>query len=453
MVISINKDIFKAYDIRGIYPYQIDEKSAQIIMSSLIRHFKPMTVLVSRDTRGSSPALFNALTSVIPPTIKAYYMELSTTPMLYFWAGKLNVDLSIMVTASHNPPEYNGFKISKENVYPVSGEEILGIIEEQLKAIPVLDNLRYLHNNANMEEIKGSILEYRKFLLGQVDKNKFKRHLKIACDCASGSAGLILAQLFKNLPVDATFLCMMPDGNFPNHHPNPLIFDNIKHLAELIKGGRFDLGAAFDGDADRVIFLDENGNPIPSDLMIIYIATALKKKKNIEKIFIDTRSSKAVVEELSKLKIEVQRIKAGHLYMRRKLAENKNCFAAELSGHYYYKENYNADAAILTLLLVLERLSSSNEKISEVIGKFKKYISTGELSYPAKDKDTILQKVEKYFSNSKKEYVDGISVCEDDFYLNVRKSNTENFIRVVIEAESNHKLNSIKEKVEKIILG
>ncbi len=446
---NLEKNIFKAYDIRGIYPAELNEESAKIINNALIQHFHPKTILVSKDVRTSSPCLFKAIMDTIPEHIKTYYLELSTTPMLYFYAGKLDVDLSIMITASHNPPQYNGFKVSKKNVYPISGEEILSIIinNEKLR----IGNEKLSNTNEHIEEIKEAVAGYREFLLKQIDSRNFKRVLKIACDCSNGTSGLVLTRLFQNLLIEAVFLCMMPNGNFPNHDPNPLIFNNIKHLSEFIKEGKFDLGIAFDGDADRVIFLDEKGNPVPSDLMLIYIARAMKIKKNISKVFIDTRSSQVIFEELGKLNISVERIKAGHLYMRKKLAENTNCFAGELSGHYYHKENYNSDAAILTMLYVLEQLSSENIKVSEIVNKFKKYVSSGELSYKVENKNIVLDKIDKYFSNTKKEYIDGISIYESDFYMNIRESNTENLVRVVIEAKTKEMVDNIQKKIENII--
>lgn len=450
---NIDKNIFKAYDIRGIYPEELNEESAKIISNSLIQQIQPKTILISKDVRTSSPNLFKAIMDTIPEHIKTYYVELSTTPMLYFYAGKLDVDISIMITASHNPPKYNGFKISKKKVYPISGEEVLNMLNDINEFTSSRVGKSTARNNkyTNIEEIKGAVSGYREFLLNQINKNKFKRVLRIACDCANGSSGLVLVKLFKDLPIEPVFLCMMPSGNFPNHDPNPLIFNNIKHLSDLIKDGQFDLGVAFDGDADRVIFLDEKGNPIPSDLMIIYIANTIRNEKNINKVFIDTRSSQIIFEELNKLNIQVERIKAGHLYMRRKLAENTNCFAGELSGHYYHKENYNSDAAILTMLYVLKQLSSENIKISEIVNKLKKYVSSGELSYEVKDKDIIMEKIDKYFSNAKKEYIDGISIYENDFYMNIRKSNTENLVRVVIEAKTQETINNIQRKIESII--
>ncbi len=446
---KINKSIFKAYDIRGIYPDELDEETTKVIVNSLVQYLQPKTILISKDTRKSGVKLFNTITQVIPSYIKTFYVELSTTPMLYFLAGKLDVDLSIMITASHNPPQYNGFKISKKNVYPISGEEILELIEKTHEQLNQQGNR--FNSSCVIEEIKGAVSQYRKFLLEQVNRRNFKRVLHLAIDCANGVSGLVLSKLFKGLPVEAALLCMVPDGNFPNHNPNPLIFENIKHLSDFIKEGNFDLGVAFDGDADRVIFLDEKGVPISSDLMAIYISHALKRKKNIDKVFIDTRSTQSVIEELNKINIKVERIKAGHLFMRRKLAENQNCFAAELSGHYYYKENYNSDAAILTMLLVLETLSQENTKISHIVKEYKKYETTGELNYEVTDKDNVLHKIDKYFVSSKKEFIDGLSIYEDDFYLNVRKSNTENFVRIVIEAKTKDILNKMKEKIEENI--
>lgn len=447
-ILILNKSIFKAYDIRGIYPEELDENTARIITRALIHNIKPKTMLISKDTRSSGPSLLKGVISAIPDNIKVYYIELSTTPMLYFFAGKLGVDLSIMITASHNPPHFNGFKISGKNVYPVSGEEILKMIEKE----KLSEHYQPISASVSLEEIKGAVMEYRKFLLSHIDIKNFRRPLNIVCDCANGTAGIVLAQLFRDLPVNLVFLCMMPDGTFPNHDPNPLILKNIQHLSDFMKKGEFDIGVAFDGDADRVIFLDEKGNPVSSDLMIIYLARILKNKQGIKKVFIDTRSSQIVVEELKRANIEVQRIKAGHLYMRRKLAENSDCFAGELSGHFYYKNNYNADSAILTMLYVLEQLASSNMKISEVVKDFKKYVSSGELSYETPDKELVLQKIDKYFTGCKKEYIDGISIYEEDCYINVRKSNTENLVRVVIEATTIEHLEKIKEKIEKIIL-
>ncbi|MFN7181771.1 MAG: phosphomannomutase/phosphoglucomutase [Planctomycetota bacterium] len=446
---KINREIFKAYDIRGIYPEQLNEEISVIIVKSLVEHFNPGVILISKDTRKSSPSLFRAIIKIIPSHIKTFYIELATTPLLYFWAGKLNVDLSIMITASHNPRQYNGYKISGKNVYPISGQEIFEIIQE--KKIEHDESKNKVCEKNNLQEIRDAITLYNKFLLEQIKRENFKKILHIAIDCANGTSGIILTQLLKELPIKAEFLCLQPDGNFPNHDPNPLIFENIKHLSDFIKKENCDLGVAFDGDADRVIFLDENGKPVPSDLLIIYLAQILKKTKNIEKVFIDTRSSQAVIEELEKIKLKVERIKAGHLFMRRKLNETQSCFAGELSGHFYYKDNYNADAAILTMLLVIEQLATENRKISQIIKQYKKYESTGELSYTTANKEVVLNQIDKYFAHSRKEFIDGISIYEDDFYMNIRKSNTEDVVRVIIEAKSKNILEKIKAKIEQLI--
>jgi phosphomannomutase len=402
-------------------------------------------VLISKDTRLSSPSLFKAAIETIPKNIKVYFLDISTTPMLYHFAGKLNVDLSIMITASHNPPEYNGFKISTKNVYPISGEEVYSMINNN-SSIPVNTS----RNLLDCEEITSAISYYINFLLSFINKDNFKRKLKIACDCANGTSGLILQQLLPLLPIEYEFLCHEPDGRFPNHNPNPLIFENIKHLSAKIKSGDYDIGVAFDGDADRVIFLDENGEAISPDLITIYVTSILKNKTSLMKVFIDTRSSISVEEELNKIGLKVERTRAGHLYMRRKLIENQNCFAGEYSGHYYYKENYNADAAILTMLLVLEKLSSEKQRISD-LNKVRKYFSTGEVSYPITQKDKALETVEAFFANYKKEYIDGISIYDDNFYLNIRKSNTEDLIRLIIEAKTPEKAYQLKAQIEKLL--
>ena len=438
--------IFKAYDIRGVYGKELTEETSYKIGRSFASMLKCRKVAVGRDMRKSSPSIEKALLKGITDQgADVVRIGLASTPMLYFAVEKLKCDAGINITASHNPGKYNGFKLTKKHAMPISGETGIYKLEKLTK-----------------KEIKKPLKKGRtssKKVLDDYVKNAFKfvnpktlKSFKVITDTGNGMAGIIVPKLFKKIPGKAEHLFLELDGNFPNHEANPLKKSTMSQLKKKVKEKKADIGIAFDGDSDRIGFVDEKGKIVPSDAIISLISEKILSKKPGSKILYDLRSSKIVPEKIKENGGIPIKTRVGHSYIKKHMRKEKAVFAGELSAHYYLKENNYIESPYIVFLLILKIMTETGKTLSQLTAPLKKYHKTDEINFKIKNKEKAMKAVKTKFSKPKKTYsMDGLSIEYKNWWLNLRPSNTEPLLRLNMEADDYKTLKKIKEQVVKIL--
>ena len=440
---------FKAYDIRGVYNKDFNGDDVYKIGYFLPELLEARKILVARDVRISSSEIYNRLAEGITDSgADVYYLGLATTPMVYFGTAKYNFNASVQITASHNPPEYNGLKISRTDALPVGYEMGLNKLEKIIETQnPIPAKVKGVIHDFNYQE------DYLNFL------NKYKSdysNLNVAIDSSNGMAALLLEKILGD---EFIYINNIMDGNFPSHDPNPLIEENVKQLKELVLENNCDLGIIFDGDADRVMFVDENGKFISPDIITAVLARYyyLENNNKNKVVLHDIRTSRAVSEYIEKLGGEVHMWKVGHAYAKLKLRMIDALFGGELAGHYYFKEFYNCDSGILTALIVLQvlkELKESGDKFSSLIDSITKYSFSGEINFRIEEKEKAMIEIKDYFAQYNPDRIldfDGYRIEYSDWWFNIRPSNTEPYLRLVVEAEDDILLNEKFEKIKNIL--
>lgn len=431
--------IFKEYDIRGVYPSELDEETAYKIGHSVARFFKTKKLIVGRDCRLSSPSLARALINgILDESVNVIDIGMVSTPMHYHMLAEMKEN-GVMVTASHNPPQYNGFKLVRSNILQLTYET--GI--KQVEKI-------FLKNDFEMKHpehlIKKDILdEYVGYIYHKFRDNDFSK-LKIVIDFSNG-AGAVPKDVFDRLRIKNIKLNEKIDGRFPGHGPNPMLKENMRQLQREVKRKKADAGIIFDGDADRVRFVDEKGQVVPVDFVFVLLAKAALKNSKETRCYYDLRFSKVVEEEIKKAGGTPKMLRVGNPFYKKALM-NGGLIAGELSGHIMYHDNHDIDDALYASLKLLAILSKGN-KFSELVKPLKRYFQSDEINIKVKDKKNVLKKIEKKYKKHKILKTDGISVYADDFWFNIRESQTEPLIRLRVEANTNQKLKKIVNEVLK----
>lgn len=431
---KLSTDIFKSYDIRGKYPSEIDDLTACKIGTSVARFFKKnnpntKTVVVGRDVRLSSKPLANALIEgICKAGLNVVNVGVVSSEMTYFAVGFYHYDGGIMVTASHNPAHYNGFKICREQAIPVSYDTGIDRIAQYSRQYspPRGEQLGKVIVHDIFEDYKKHVLKFAGNL----------RRLRIVVDAGNGLAGKTVPFVCKGLPIEIIPLYFELDGTFPNHDPDPLKPENLIDLQKKVREEKAHLGVAFDGDADRCVFVDEMGRTIGCDLITVLLARHFLERENGATILYDLRSSWIVSEEIKAAKGIPCRERVGHSHMKTTLREKNAVMGGELSGHYYFRDNFYADSAMIAFLMVLDILSKKRVPLSNMVAPLRKYYSTGEINFEVKDKDTKIEEIAKKFSNGRQDYLDGITVEYNDWWFNVRKSHTEPVLRLNLEGKT-----------------
>lgn len=419
--------IFKAYDIRGLYGETLTDSMAHAIGRAFATFTKCRKVAVGRDVRPHSEPLFKALAEGLCRQ-GAAVVDLGhcSTPMCYFGNGFLDCDAGIMITASHNPGEWNGFKLARAQAQPISGDT--GIREiERIVQTQAFDAPADSPATVTAFDIQSAYSKHvHRF-------SKLTQRPRIAADMANGM-GIFEARAIESL-VDLDPLFNEPDGSFPNHEANPLKRETLTELQARVRQGRYAFGIAFDGDADRVGFVDETGAVVPMDLITALIASdILSTTRGV--IFYDLRSSRAVAEAIEQAGGTAMKSRVGHAFIKQQMRDHDALFAGELSGHYYFKENYFAESAALAVLCVANILDRDGGTLSERIAPLQRYAATGEINSEVDDPEAVLARIRERFPDARRETLDGLSLYFDRWWFNVRGSNTEPLIRLNLEAET-----------------
>ncbi len=438
---------FKAYDIRGVWGTELNSEIVYKIGYFLPQVLKAKRILVGHDIRNSSPEMNEAfINGLIDAGAEVCDAGISTTPMVYWGTGKYNFDASVMITASHNPKEYNGIKVSSKGVKPIGYDNGLKEIEKLIENNFPLKKEK--GGSVKSFEIKDDYLEYLKSYI------KYSSKLKVSIDVSNGMAGLFANELFPS----AILINEKPDGNFPAHEPNPLETENQEQIkAEVLKNGS-DIGVIFDGDADRVMFIDEKGNFVSPDLIIAVLGHYFLENNSNQQVVQDIRTSKAVGEYLEQFGAELTIWKVGRAFGAAKLKEVNGIYGGELAGHYYFKDFYYSDSGLLAAILVLniaEELLEKGVKFSELISKISPYYNTGEVNFKIEDKLGAMNAVRDFFMKTEKpnRYLDfdGYRLDFEDWWFNIRPSNTEPYLRFLAEAKSEELLKNKTEIIYSIL--
>ena len=437
--------IFKAYDIRGIYPEQLNAEMAERIGRAFVVHTGAKKVVIGRDMRPHSVPLFEALAKgVMAQGADVIDIGLCSTPMSYHANGKLGADGSIMITASHNPAEWNGFKLCRKGAVPISGATGIADIEALALA-----------NEWTDAEKPGTLStydiaqEYAAFLRSHA---KMDRKLKVVVDYANAMGSYEIAgieDMFDIIPMYKEL-----DGTFPNHEANPLHTSTLDDLRAKVKETGADFGAGFDGDADRCGFVDDQGEIIPMDMFTALIAQDILSTDKGATILYDLRSSRAVPECIAEHGGRPVMSRVGHAFIKAQMRDENAVFAGELSGHYYFRENFVAESQGLAMIKLANLICKENQKVSTMVDPLrKKYVQSGEINSKVADVPAILKAIKEKYSDGNMFELDGISVEYSNWWFNVRASNTEPLLRLIVEADTKEMMEEKRDALLALIRG
>jgi len=439
--------VFKAYDVRGVYGEELDEAGAYAIGRAFVDQFKPEKIAVGRDMRVSSPSMAEAVRSGAADAGAAVLdLGLVGTEMLYFAVGRLGLDGGVAVTASHNPKQYTGMKIVRAGALPVGGDSGLEEIRDRALAAKWLDAER---GEIRHEDIWSRYVDR---VLSFVDVDEL-RPLRLVIDAANGMAGAMLPPVLERLPMLGVVRCFFePDGTFPNHEPNPLLPENREFIVRKTREEGADFGVAFDGDADRCFFVDDSGEFVPGDFVTTLFAESILEKEPGGKVIYDVRASWAVPEAIERAGGTPLLNRVGHAFIKQRMRQDHAVFGGEVSAHYYFRDFSQADSGTIPFLLMCE-LVSRRGKLSEVLAPLRsRYFITGEINTPVADVPAKLRELEERFGPAGRvSHLDGLSVEADDWHFNVRPSNTEPLLRLNLEARSEELMERKRDEVLAVI--
>ncbi len=446
----LDPKVFKAYDVRGIYPDELDEAGAHAIGRAYVEEFEPRRIAVGRDMRLSSPAMAEAvMRGAAEAGADVVDLGLVGTEMVYFAVGELELEGGIAVTASHNPKQYTGMKIVRRGALPVGGDS--GLLDIRTRALgePGARQGTGPAGTITQEDIWARFVDR---VLSFIDLDAVKP-LRVVIDAANGMAGVMLPPVLERLPIEAVRCYFEPDGSFPNHEPNPLLPENREFIVRKVTEEGADLGVAFDGDADRCFFVDDGGEFVPGDFVTALLAESILEKEPGAKMLYDVRASWAVPETIERAGGVPLVNRVGHAFFKHRMREEGAAFGGEVSGHYYFRDFSQADSGVIPFLLMLELVSKRGEKLSETLRPYReRYFITGELNTPVPDVALKLQELkERFGAEGKVSHLDGLSLDAADWHMNVRPSNTEPLLRLNLEALSPDLMERKRDEVLEVI--
>jgi phosphomannomutase len=420
--------IFKAYDIRGLYPDELDEATARRIGNAFVHFTGAGRVLVGRDMRPSSEPLAAAFTEgATLAGADVTRLGLCSTDLVYFASGKLDAPAA-MFTASHNPAQYNGIKLCRAGAAPIGEQTGLA----QIKATVESGVVARGESVGKVDEL--DLLDaFGEHVRSFIDASAL-RPLKVVADTANGMGGLVVPKVFAGLPVDLTVLFGDLDGTFPNHPADPIQVENLKDLQRAVLDGGADVGLAFDGDADRVFIVDDQGQPVSGSTTTAIVAKGILERHPGETVVYNVICSKAVPEIIRENGGTPVRSRVGHSFIKQVMAETNAIFGGEYSAHYYFRDNWRADSGSIAALMVLEQLSLAQQPMSELRKPFERYAQSGEINTRVADAQAVIQRVAEAYKECEQDWLDGLTVDCGEWWFNLRPSNTEPLLRLNLEA-------------------
>lgn len=429
---SIDTSIFKDYDIRGTYPNQLNGNVARAIGYAIVATFHPKTVAICRDMRLSGQELRDGLIEAFTNSgVDVFDAGLTGTELSYFIAGTKPYDMAIMISASHNPPEYNGLKIVQRGPVAVSAATGLLDIKAKLENPPPKPAAK-----------KGTVTnidvfpQWREKVLSLVDTKTLKP-LSLVIDAGNGMAGKLVPLIYDGLPFKQTRLYFDLDGSFPHHTPNPLIEVNNRDLIAKMGEVGADVGLTFDGDADRVFFVDDTGRFVSGTLVTALLARHILRTHPGEFVLYSAVCGRIVPQTIEKYGGKYKRVRVGHSFMKAYMKEHNAIFAGEHSGHYYHRDFFNSESGVLTALMVLSLVSTEGRKLSEMVDELDVYPASGEINFEVPDSGTVMESIRKEYTDAQSmDELDGLSVWYQEYWFNIRVSKTEPLIRLNVEADT-----------------
>jgi phosphomannomutase len=434
MATKLDPTIFKAYDIRGLYPSEVNEDAAREIGRAFVAYLKAGRIGVSRDMRVSSPSIAAAfIEGARAQGADVVDYGMCGTDMLYFAVVRDGLDGGAQITASHNPKQYNGIKMVRQEAFPLSGDAGIGDIRDMI-ATGTLPPPAAKPGRVDMRDL---LPEYVDKVMSFIDPAVIKP-FNVVLDAGSGMAGVVAPRLFDRLPCKTTRLCFEVDGTFPNHEANPLIEENRRDIVERVVAERADIGIAWDGDADRCFFIDGNGEFIAGDFVTALLAQAALLKSPGQKIVYDVRASYAVKDIVASHGGTALMNRVGHAFIKRRMREEDAVFGGEVTGHYYFRDFYYADNGFIPALLILELMSKKNMTLRDLLAPLRaKYFISGEINTRVADVSRVADRLEALavrYKDGRTYTLDGFSAEFPDWHFNVRGSNTEPMLRLNLEA-------------------
>ena len=437
--------IFKAYDIRGVYPSELDQEIAKRIGRAFARFIEGDRIAVGRDMRTSSPALSAAFASgAASAGCDVVDLGLLSTDGLYFASGLLDVPAA-MFTASHNPARYNGIKLCRAGAAPIGSDS--GMAE--IRTLAEADEDGPADAPGTIEE-RYVLQDYARHCRGLVDESVL-RPLKVAVDAGNGMAGRTVPVVFETLPFEVLPLYFELDGTFPNHPANPIEPANVADLQRTVLEEGCDVGLAFDGDADRVFLIDDKAQPVSGSLTTALVAERLLKKNPGSVVLYNLICSWTVPEVIEENGGRPVRTRVGHSFIKQVMAETGAIFGGEHSGHYYFRDNFRADSGMIAALLVLEALSEDDRPLSELLVPFERYAASGEINSEVVDQQATIERLSAVYGEGKQDRTDGLTVEFEDWWFNCRASNTEPLLRLNLEARTVELMEEKREEVLDLI--
>ncbi|MCE5326753.1 MAG: phosphomannomutase/phosphoglucomutase [Planctomycetaceae bacterium] len=442
MAAEILDKVFKAYDVRGIYGKEVTEDlawrighaAAQYMRSKLSGYDRGMSssnrLVVGYDMRPSSESLMTALINGVTASgIDCIDIGMCDTPMVYFAINHLGSCGGVMITASHNPPEYNGFKISAAKAKPVGKESGLDEIKHMVSMLTRMPEGASVASSAQCVDLWG---DYRKHVLRFL---RTPRRLKIVVDGSNSMGGKCIPRIFSDSDIEIVPLNWTIGKGFA-HEPNPLIESNLAQVKKTVVANKADMGICLDGDADRCMFIDEKGQAVRSDLITALVGRHFLRDHPGSTIVYDLRSSRAVAEEVRTAGGVARRERVGHAFMKKALADTHAIFGGELSGHYYFRDNWNCDSGVIAFATVASMLAAQDKPLSRIVEPLQRYSQSGEINFRAEDKAAKMDEVTARYKDAEIDSLDGVTIQYDDWWCNVRASNTEPLLRLNLEAKT-----------------
>jgi phosphomannomutase len=450
MTMPVDPAIFKAYDVRAIHPTQINGEVARRVGRAFVDYLKAGRIAVGRDVRMSSPEIAGGfIEGARGEGAQVVDIGVVGTDMMYFYVARHDLDGGAIITASHNPKEYNGIKMVRRGALALSGDAGIKEIKEAIGAGRFADSPA---REGPPVVVADSVRDdYAEHCLSFIDRSKVPA-LKVVMDTGNGMGAIGAEAIFRHLPIQAVRMYFELDGTFPNHPPDPLEEANRREIMQRVPAEKADLGMAWDGDADRCFFIDDTGQFVPGDFVTALLGEAFVRKEPGAKVVYDVRASRAVRDRVEALGGHALMNRVGHAFIKKRMRDENAVFGGEVSGHFYFRENWYADNGMIPALLVLEMLGREGKRFSELLAPLRqRYHISGEINSRVADVPAAIRRIEERYADARLLKLDGINVDYDDWHFNVRGSNTEPLIRLNLEAYAKDEMERRRDEVLGII--